>query len=161
MKENRTESITFRISPKYKKWLEELVLASGLSSPSEYLNGQIRLRRRSHIFDKAMNESKLIAGKELGLTEKISKAIDRPEDIKALFDEEKAQKYNKCWLDELKRNIVNSASDIGMQDIVVFLSTDKGNELLEFFFNNYINIKELNSISDETDDAVLVSKKEK
>jgi len=161
MKENRTESITFRISPKSKKWLEELIIASGFTSFSEYLNNQIRLRRRSLIFDKALNESKLTAGKELGLTEKMSKAIDRPEDIKALFDEDKAQKYIKCWLEKLKQNVKNSALDIGMQDIVDSLSTDKGNELLEFFFNYYVNIKEFNSISDEIDSSVINPKKGK
>jgi len=162
-KENRTESITFRISPTYKKWLDELVKESEVSSPSEYLNGQIRLRRRSLILDKAMDESKLSAGKELGLTEKMSNAIDGPEDIKAFFkafvDEEKAQKHNKRWFDEFNQNAKKGASDIGMHDIANYLSTDKGNALLEFFFNNYVAIRKLNSLSDESEDLATKPKK--
>jgi hypothetical protein len=147
--ENRTESVTFRISPKSKKWLGELTDDSGFGTSSDYLNNEIRLRRRSLIFDKAMNDAKLKVGKDLGLTEKMCNALDGPEDIRPLFDEEKVAKYMKVWLDEFKKNVKEGAAEIVMQDIVDYMSTDEGNELLEFYFNFYTKIKLLNSISDE------------
>lgn len=150
-KENRTISITFRISPKCKMWLDELVTASGLITSSEYLNNQIRLRRRSLIVNKAMIESKLAAGKELGLTEKMSQAIEGPEDIIGLPNGDKAL---KTWLTTFEQNVKKEASEIGMEDILENLSSTNGIEILEFFFNNYSKIKILNSIFDETNDSL-------
>ena len=156
IKDHRKICITFRISEQTKAWLDSLVRASDFSSSSDYLNTQIRLRMRSHIFDKAMNEGKLIAGKELKFTEKLTLAIDGPEDVKLLPNCEKAL---KCWFDELKETVKRNANDTGMPDIAEYLSTDKGIELLDFFFNNYTKIKELSSLTDEMDVSMCKLKK--
>jgi hypothetical protein len=148
-KEHRTENVNFRISPRYKKYLEELCEISGLSSPSEYLNNLILLKRRSLIFDKAMNESKLTLGEKVGFNEEMSKGIDGPEIIEKVFKGEIGLNYVNFWFEEFKKSALKDAVDIGAQDIADFLSTENGKEILHFFFSNSSKLRQLNSIADE------------
>jgi hypothetical protein len=65
--ENKSINITFRLSPQYKKWLEELTKYSKCKTSSEYLAREIYHNTQDMLIEKAKNESLPILGKEFGI----------------------------------------------------------------------------------------------
>jgi hypothetical protein len=100
--ENKTININFRVSPKYKKWLDLLVEESPCKNISPYLNSQIYLRMRELLLDKAFHEGRDIAALQFGLSNRVRVAIKNPKDVKGLFgNKENEIKFLKTWYDGL------------------------------------------------------------
>ena len=146
MKENRTEFVSFRVSVSRKTWLNEIANSSGYESGTEFLNNHIGTIRRYQIFSQSLKKSKIVVGKEFGMTSEIAHAVKSKEDITAMFEGEKGLEFINRWFEEFKNNVKKGAEALEMKDIVDYLSTEKGNDSLFFFFNNYPQLKELYEI---------------
>jgi len=159
--EGKTVNINFRVTPKFKNFLDELVLANRYKSISEFLNEQIFLRKRELILEKAINESKIITGKEFGIQETIAKAIKRPKDIEGLFPKEKEEQFKYRWAEEIIKQAAKLSTESGFQDDINQLSKDKQERIFALIFETRQKISELNNALYKTQDMLSKEKKEK
>ena len=148
-RDGKTESIAFRITPLSQIWLDKLVEASPHKTISDYFNSEIYLRTRELVLRNSMDEAKAIVSKEFHLPEKVSKAIDGPEDFTDVYPEDKESLFRGRWFDELKKAEENFIKELGLHDDLTLLSSEKWEKILTFFFESYPDLKQFFSTLNE------------
>jgi len=150
MKEDpKTACINFRISSKYKEWLEELVFEEGKTSFSDYFNWLILMRKIESIIKKLIKDAKNRVVDEYKFLGNISDKIQSPCDIEGVYPEEVypgiEKKIKDRWMEEFKNlfttefglvdgiedlshkwpQIANFTSDYSVIKILTFLLSQK------------------------------------
>jgi len=158
--ELKTINKNIRITPTFDRWLDQLVFASPYKTVSEYLTALIFLKMRELILEKAVNEGKVIAGKEIGMKEQIAKAVLRPKDIEGLFPKEKEDQFKHRWAEEIIKLTVKFSEESGIQDGIKQLSKDDELRISELIFETHQKLGELNNALYEAEDFLRKDNKE-
>ena len=114
--ENKTINFTFRLSPQYKKWLEELTAHSHYKTVSEYLSKQIYYKTRDMLIEKAKDESLPIVGKEFGIHDITKFDFDLYWYPKDLFNFEHRKKYLNRLYYEATKNFKRLCKEFGFPE---------------------------------------------
>ena len=102
MKEtNKTQTVHFRIDPKFKKWLDLLAdERSPTGTISNYFYLLIYDEIHKHIAETAYEKGRDYAAKKFGLSDNVRLAIESPKDIKGLLgNKENETKFIESWAD--------------------------------------------------------------
>jgi hypothetical protein len=129
--------INFRISKKYKQWLEELLLEEGQYSFSDYFNKQILIRKIESIINKLINEAKKRVTDEFKLPNNFSRNAKSPIDIEGIYPEVE-EKFKEKWVGEVKNLFT---TEFGLEDDIEDLANSWSQ--IANFSSDYSVIKRL------------------
>jgi hypothetical protein len=116
MKEQKTININFRVSERYRVYLEMLTAWEGNSSISEFLNAQIMYKTREMIQGKAFLEAIRKTAPEFGIPAHVAAVIKKPDEVKEMMDKEKFKKFTLQWAYAYEAAFERIKSEIGFQD---------------------------------------------
>jgi predicted HicB family RNase H-like nuclease len=113
--EPKSEMIHIRVSPRYKRYVEQLAENEGCSI-SGYINRLIRDKTQIRIVKLA--ESKALAEAirelnfpELKIPQKLKSYICTPDDIKDILNKDDFKKLSKTWAELMKGKILEIAAE--------------------------------------------------
>jgi hypothetical protein len=141
--EAKTVCINFRISPKYKLWLDELIAEEKQKTISDYFNEQILLRKTESILKKIIKEAKKRVVDEYKLKGRLIGKIDSPCDLEGVYPEIRDQIKEK-WVAEVKKLVV---AEFGLESGIEDLS-DVWPQIADFT-SDYNEIKNLTFIASQ------------
>jgi len=145
MREGKTESIAFRITPDAKKCLDKLVEDSPFKSISDFFNAEIYIRFREYILRGAMAEAKekSTLGNEPQFPEDVVNLYDVPEQFFFIFrgNKEEERSFYELWFNEFIKSESKLIHDFKILDNIDHLSSDKWKKITTFFLKFFGELK--------------------
>jgi hypothetical protein len=108
MKENsKTKCINFRVSPKYYRWLEELIMEEEQNSASDYFTRQIFTRKVESMLKNLIEKAREKTIINYDKLSKISDLIKSPSAIEGFLPEADERDFKQRWIDAMKELIIS------------------------------------------------------
>jgi uncharacterized protein (DUF1778 family) len=116
--ERKDTSLTFRISSRYKSYLEEMAKAEGLTT-GQFLNNYIRLSTEGLIHKQARIKAHEVAATKMDIPFKMVANIETAQDwddFRSLVGEKRGKQYYEFWAVALDDAIDQISAEKDFQD---------------------------------------------